>query len=108
MLICYPNFIQQFHNLLINSKYKCYIKTYTTKSRYCALVKPESKIKHLNLQPSLAEIVQTRKFFFSVFSCIQNKYGHLLCKSLSTVQIWKNTDQTKHQIRTLFKLSILL
>ena len=108
MLICYPNFIQQFHNLLINSKYKCYIKTYTTKSRYCALVKPESKIKYLNLPPSLAEIVQTHKFFLSVFSCVRNKYGHLLCKSPYTVQIWKNTNQKKHQIRTLFNLSTLL
>ena len=39
--------------------------------------------------------VQTWRFFWSMFSCIWNEYGGLLCKSLNSVQIWKNTDQKK-------------
>ena len=38
--------------------------------------------------------VQNREFFFwSLFFLIWNGYGDLLCKSLYSFRIWKNTDQ---------------
>ena len=39
-----------------------------------------------------------------MFSCIWNEYGGLLCKSLNSVQVWKNTDQKKSHIYILFTL----
>ena len=37
--------------------------------------------------------VQIRSYFWSLFSCIQNEYGHLLSKSPYSVRIQENTDQ---------------
>ena len=37
--------------------------------------------------------VQIRSYFWSLFSCIQNDYGHLLSKSPYSVRIQENTDQ---------------
>ena len=43
-----------------------------------------------------------RSFFWSVFSHIRNDHGDLRSKSPFSVRIWKNTDQNKLRIWTLF------
>ena len=51
---------------------------------------------------TLRESVQTRSFFWSVYSCIQTEYGDLNSKSPHSVRIQDNTDQKKLHIWTLF------
>ena len=47
--------------------------------------------------------VQTRRFFWSVFSCIWTEYGDILGKLPYSAQIQDNTDQKNLCIWTLFK-----
>ena len=46
--------------------------------------------------------VQIRIFFWSVFSRIRTEYGEILRISPYSVRMWKNTDQKKIRIWTLF------
>ena len=46
--------------------------------------------------------VQTRSFFWSVFSCIWTEYGDILGKLSYSAQIQENTDQKNLCIWTLF------
>ena len=46
--------------------------------------------------------VQIRSFFWTVFSCIRDKYGDLRSKSPYSVRIQENTNQKKLRIWTLF------
>ena len=46
--------------------------------------------------------VQTRSFFWSVFSGIRTEYGEILRFSPYSVRMWENTDQKKLRIWTLF------
>ena len=51
--------------------------------------------------------VQTRSFFWSLFSCIRTEYGYLLRKSSYLVSIQEKTNQRKLRIWSFFmKFSI--
>ena len=48
------------------------------------------------------ESVQTRRFFWSVFSCIRTEYWDILRKRSNSAQIQENADQKNLRIWTLF------
>ena len=55
-----------------------------------------------------AKCVQTRSFFWSVFSRIRTQYGEILRISPYSVQMRQNTDQKKLRIWTLFTQCFLM
>ena len=61
-----------------------------------------SNTKRLSFRFQCMKSIQIRSFFWSVFSCIRNKYGDLLSKSWYSFQIEENTDHERLRIWTLF------